>query len=59
MAGDEEMIFSVPRGKLDDLMFGLRNVEKTGSKLPAGYFMRPESPLPEAYRRIAEMMGYI
>jgi uncharacterized protein (DUF169 family) len=52
MAGDEEMIFSVPHGQLDDLMFGLRSIEKTGSKLPTGYFLRPESPLPEAYRRM-------
>jgi uncharacterized protein (DUF169 family) len=59
MAGDEEMIFSAPRGKLDDLISGLRSIAKTGSKLPAGYFLRPESPLPDAYRRIAEMMGYI
>ena len=59
MAGDEEMIFAVPRGKLDDLKFGLRSVEKTGSKLPMGHHLLPEFPRSDAYRRIAEMTGYI
>jgi uncharacterized protein (DUF169 family) len=59
MAGDEEMIFGVPRAKLDDLMLGLRSIEKTGSKLPTGYSVQPEYPLPEAYRKIGQMMGYI
>lgn len=59
MAGDEEMIFTAPKEKLDDLMLGLRSIEKTGSKLPQGYSFRPEYPLPEAYKKIAEMMGYL
>ncbi|MGE5254532.1 MAG: DUF169 domain-containing protein, partial [Planctomycetaceae bacterium] len=59
MAGDEEMIFTVPRGKLDDLMIGLRAVVKTGSKLPAGYSFLPEYPLSESYKKIGQMMGYI
>jgi uncharacterized protein (DUF169 family) len=59
MAGDEEMIFSVPRGKLEDLMLGLRVIEKTGSKLPVGYSFLPEYPLLESYKKIGQMMGYI
>jgi len=59
MAGDEEMIFTVPKGKLEDLMQGLRRIETTGSKLPAGYSFRPEYPLLESYKKIGEMMGYI
>lgn len=59
MATDEEMIFTIPHNKLEDLMIGLRQIEKTGSKLPTGYSFRPEYPLPEAYRKIAEMMGYL
>jgi hypothetical protein len=58
MAGDEEMIFTVPTRKLEDLMLGLRSIEKTGSKLPTGYSFRPEYPLPEGYKKIAQMMGY-
>lgn len=59
MAGDEEMIFTVPGQKLDDLMLGLRSIEKTGSRLPTGYSFQPEYPLPEAYRKIGQMMAYI
>jgi hypothetical protein len=59
MAGDEEMIFTVPKGRLKDLMLGLRKIESTGSKLPQGYSLRPEHPLSENYEKIAKMMGYI
>ena len=59
MAGDEEMIFTVPKEKLEDLMLGLRRIETTGSKLPAGYSFRPEYPLLDSYKKIGEKMGYI
>ncbi|MBS3819047.1 DUF169 domain-containing protein [bacterium] len=59
MAADYEMIFTVPESRLNDLMAGLRYVEKTDSKLPKGYRIYPEYPLPEAYDKIAKMMGYI
>ncbi len=59
MAGDEEMLFTVPVGKLDELMVGLRSIEKTGSRLPTGYSYLPEYPLPESYKKIADMMGYL
>lgn len=59
MAGDEEMIFTGPKEKLEDLMLGLRRIETTGSKLPAGYSFRPEYPLLESYKKIGKMMGYI
>lgn len=58
MAGDEEMIFTVPIGRLEDLMEGLRYVEKTDSRLPKGYKLLPEYPMPEEYEKIAQMMGY-
>jgi len=62
MAANDEMIFTVPRGKLEDLMAGLRHVETTGSKLPHGYGMQIEVPIappPEdPYEKIAKMMGY-
>lgn len=59
MAGDEEIIFTVPKEKLEDLMVGLRYVESTGSKLPKGYSMSPEHPLLESYKKIAKTMGYL
>jgi hypothetical protein len=59
MAGDEEMIFTVPRGRLKDLIAGLRHTATTGSALPHGYCMLPEHPIHESYMKIAKMMGYI
>ncbi|MCL5025084.1 MAG: DUF169 domain-containing protein [Chloroflexi bacterium] len=59
MAGDEEMIFTVPRGKLAELMDRLKYVASTGSKLPRAYTIHPEYQLPEAYAKIADMMGYL
>jgi uncharacterized protein (DUF169 family) len=59
MAGDDEIIFTVPTGRLDDLMAGLRHVASTDSRLPMGYRLYPEYPLPESYEKIANIMGYI
>ncbi len=58
-AGDEEMIFTVPKGRLADLIGGLKYVESSGSKLPHGYMTFPEYPQPGNYEKIAKMMGYI
>ena len=57
MAGDDEMIFTVPRGRLEDLIMGLRHVHETGSKLPRTYKMESEYELPESYAKIGEMLG--
>ena len=59
MAGDDELIFTVPRQRLEDLMAGLRHVNSTGSKIPSGYSFQPEYPLPESYDKIAQMMDYV
>ncbi len=59
IAGDDELIFTVPKEKLEDLMVGLRYLETTGSKLPRNYQMRREPEQPESYQKIAKMMGYV
>lgn len=57
MAGDDEMVFTVPRVKLEDLMAGLRYVEKKDSRLPRGYNLPKEYPQSDNYEKIAIMMG--
>jgi uncharacterized protein (DUF169 family) len=57
MAGDDEIIFTVPKGKLKDLIAGLRHLKETGSQLPHGYRFLPEHPQSENYEKIAQMMG--
>jgi len=59
MAGDDEMIFTVPVGKLEDLMAGLRYLETTGSRLPRTYRMQREPELPLNYFEIAKMIGML
>ncbi len=58
MASDDEIIFTVPRDKVQDLMDGLRHLARTGSKFPTGRTVRPEYPLPESYEKIAREMDY-
>ncbi len=58
LAQDDEMIFSLPKDRLEDLMTGLRHFDETGF----GYNqfapdMRPDYPLPELYVKMAKMVG--
>lgn len=58
LAQEDELIFSVPTSKLEDLMIGLRHFDEMG----AGYLqfapdMRPEHPLPELYVKLGRMLG--
>lgn len=58
LAQDDELIFSVPTDRLEDLMIGLRHFDEIGS----GYIqsapdMRPEYPLPELYVKVGKMLG--
>ena len=59
IAGDDELVFTVPTEKLDDLMEGLRFLETTGSKLPKNYSMMREPEFPESYIKIAKMLGML
>jgi uncharacterized protein (DUF169 family) len=58
MAGEDEIIFSVPRDKMEGLVSGLRQMEERKS----GYThhnmeMRPDFPRPEFYKRLFRMWG--
>jgi len=57
MAGDDELIFTVPKEKIEDLISGLRYLETTGSKLPRNYRMMREPQLRPSYMKLAQMTG--
>ena len=57
LAGDDEIIFTVPTKKLEDLLVGLRHLEEYGSKLPKIPKMGYEEEISESYMKIAKMMG--
>jgi len=56
LAGDDEIIFTVPTGKLEELLEGLRHIEKYGSRLPRNPYMGCEPELPESYLKILGML---
>ena len=58
LARDDEVIFSIPKSRLEDLMLGLRHANEVGS----GYTsivprMMPEYPLTENYVKVGRMVG--
>jgi len=57
IAGDDELVFTVPTAKLEDLMLGLRYLETTGSRLPHNYQMTHTEGMRESYLKIAKMIG--
>ena len=56
MAGDDEIILSVPTTKIEDLLKGLRHLDKHGSRLPRNPAMQREPKFPEAYMKILKMI---
>ena len=56
LAKDDEMIFTVPKGRLEDLIIGLRHVHESGSRLPRAYGKKPLGD-PLNYEKIGRMLG--
>ncbi len=53
----DEIIFSLPVSKLDELISSLRYLESYGYRLPLRCIMKPESALPENYVTTGKLMG--
>jgi uncharacterized protein (DUF169 family) len=58
LAGDDEVIFSVPKEKVENLMAGLRHFEDI-ERGPTRWtpMMRPDFPRPEFYKTLFGMWG--
>ena len=59
MAGPDEFILTVPKGKLEDLIMGLRYISESGSRLPREYGKKPTGG-PEgesSYEKIGRILG--
>jgi uncharacterized protein (DUF169 family) len=54
-AQDDEMIFTVPKEKIEDLAFGIE--QKGTGAIPTTYSMTPEYRLSVPYAKMARMMG--
>jgi uncharacterized protein (DUF169 family) len=57
LAQDDEMIFSVPIEKLEELMVGIRHFAKTGSVFPIKFNMRFDYPLMASYKKAGKLIG--
>ncbi len=58
LARDDELIFSVPANRLEDLMLGLRHLDETGfGYRQSAPDMSFEYPQPENYMKVARMIG--
>jgi uncharacterized protein (DUF169 family) len=58
MTGEDEMILTIPRKLLDDLMLGIRHLEETvGGYKKFTYVVRPDFPQPPFYQEYFKMWG--
>jgi uncharacterized protein (DUF169 family) len=57
MSQDDEMIFSFPGEKSEELIAALRDLSEHGRRLPFRYQMMPEPDMGESYAIAARMMG--
>jgi uncharacterized protein (DUF169 family) len=58
MPGEDELIFSVPRDKIEGLILELRKAEKMKAGYNySGFEMRPDFPQPEFYKEFFKMWG--
>jgi len=57
MAQDDELVFTAPKEKLEDVVLGLRNSYDQGVGLGKSLTLMPEYELYEPYARIGEMLG--
>jgi uncharacterized protein (DUF169 family) len=59
MAQDDEMIFTAPKEKLNDLMEGLKYLADHNLGLPIKLTLQPEYQFTEPYEKIARMLGVL
>jgi uncharacterized protein (DUF169 family) len=60
MAGDDEMIFTIPMHRFDEFMLGMRRIiegEGRLTRLPMIHEVKSGAVQPESYFRMAELMG--
>ena len=57
LAQDDEMIFSIPKERLEDLMLGIRHFDEAGLGFPIKFDMRPDYPMMESYLKVGKMIG--
>jgi len=57
LSQDDEIIFSFPWAKMEELLIALRSLEQYGLRLPLDYQMMIEYEFGESYLKVGRMMG--
>jgi uncharacterized protein (DUF169 family) len=57
LAQDDEMIFSIPTNKMEELMNGTRHFDQTGPVFPIRFNMRFDYQLMESYQKAGRLIG--
>jgi len=57
IAQDDELIFSAPMGKVEDLLMALRERERGGARLPLAFKMMREPELPPSFKECSKRLG--
>lgn len=57
LAQDDELIFSLPTGSLDNLMMGIRHIDETSVGYTLAPIMRPDYPLFKLYVKMGKLVG--
>ena len=57
MAQDDEMVFTVPKAKLGDLLLGIRCREEAGLRFPRSFTMMFECDQPGPYVKTSRLLG--
>jgi len=56
LTSDDEMVFSIPCEKADEIVEGLQATHKNGIRYPIPVFMRHEVQLPEQYNKLMDLL---
>ena len=56
MTQDDELVFSIPRSRLDEMLAGMRHFKSIGYGLPISFTMRPEYERSPGYTEWAKLM---
>jgi len=56
LTSDDEMVFTIPHDKADEIVEGLQATHKNGIRYPIPVFMRHEVKLPEQYNQLMDML---
>ena len=56
---DDELVFSIPRNKIDDILFGLEATNRYGTARYPTHFrgMQMEPTFPGKYKKLGECLG--